>query len=97
MSIWRNGLQNRRPGMWGFRTTSREKGWDKTRDDLCAGLCAKGLYGRMAEEEGHIRVGYKERSLGLTEIRQTPTLGVNVMKTTIHIEVGDVRSTVLSA
>lgn len=56
---------------------------DKTRDKLCAGLCAIGVDARMVEQgrpEEDIGGGKRENSLGLIEIHGEPIHWVNVVR-----------------
>lgn len=68
----------------------KEKFRDKTRDSLCADLCALGINAQMAERgrpEEHIIVldrglylNVRRESLGLIEIRDSPIRWVNVVR-----------------
>jgi len=71
----------------GFLDTIKETLRDRTRDKVCARLCAIGMDARMAErgrpEEKLGCIGLK-RSLGLVEICGEPIRWVNVINWTQH-------------
>ena len=57
---------------------------DKTRDELCASLCAIGLHAQMAERgqpEEHVKAHFgRAESIGLIETRDSSIRWVNVLK-----------------
>jgi len=67
----------------GFLSWLKEKRRDKTRDRLCAGLCAMGYDAHMVElgrQEEDLGVGKKGKSLGMIEIPSSPIRYVNVVR-----------------